>query len=43
MKRIDLVRKIEQAGCCLIRNAGRHRFLAIVKSRNSWQSTSSGD
>jgi mRNA interferase HicA len=24
MKRIDLIRKLEQAGCSLIRNGGRH-------------------
>jgi len=24
MKRIDLIRKLEQAGCSLIRNGGKH-------------------
>jgi len=50
MKRIDLIRKLEHAGCSLIRHGGRHdwyhnlkraplnRFHAIVKSKSFSQS-----
>jgi len=54
MKRIDLIRKLEEEGCLLIRHGGRHDwyqnpktgapnpFHGIVRSRNFWLGTYSG-
>jgi predicted RNA binding protein YcfA (HicA-like mRNA interferase family) len=35
MKRIDLIRKLEQAGCSLIRHGGRHDWYPNPKTGTS--------